>query len=731
LRTLIAVLALIALAGLSPGAPGARAQVPGESPATIVIRTLTSEQRAADNRAPSLDDQGFVRVAVPPGVDRVDFLQGVRSLPGVLEAYEDVPAYAADTPNDPFYAANQAAYLSLIGAPAAWDTVTGRGSPVVVAVLDSGLDLGHPEFAGRLWENALDSTADGIDDDRNGCIDDRYGCRFVDLTSENRDGCGYTSSTRNGDVADDHGRSAAASHSHGTLVSGIIGAAGNNGEGITGVAWDVRIMVVKVLDCGANGSLPRSSGTFNVAQGIDYARRMGARVINISLATAAGDPRGDTPALRKAIEDAQADGVIMVAAAGNHAPGASQVGPGYPGAYTQYPNVVTVGSSDLAGQWAVFSNYGPALDIAAPGVSIASTVRRAISEVPYGADPDGGTSYSTPLVAGAFALLLSRNPSLPPADAIAIVQATASPAVAASHGQSWAGAGILDLADAVARVPMILTGAALRDFKDVPAGTEVRALVGGTIECGLTNVQLVGTISRYTLRVKSDAEFVGCGAPGRKVVFHVGGFPVAEEVTWGGRDESLGFVNREIGSVSPPPGAVVLQTLNGGWSNVGHFESSGLLPAAASAISSPWTQVFRWDPAKVSVDGNTGAYRRYTRDVPEFVNDMTALDRYDAFWINAGQATVAIANPNPAAGRTLQLRKGWNNIVYTGSNRAVSDALRTIEAKYQQVLQYDNATGTWQSYVPGRARYLNDFGGLFKLKVYWIFLTEAATLAMD
>ena len=91
----------------------------------------------------------------------------------------------------------------------------------------------------------------------------------------------------------------------------------------------------------------------------------------------------------------------------------------------------------------------------------------------------------------------------------------------------------------------------------------------------------------------------------------------------------------------------------------------------------------------------------------------------------------ASINPNPSPGRTVQLHAGWNNFTYTGTARSVADALGSIAGKYQQVLQYDNATGAWLSFLPGQPRYLNDFGGLFTLKVYWVLVSEDVTLVMN
>lgn len=718
---LVVVLGVLSPAGARPPAFAAEAE-----PEYLIVQHERGEARAQslDGVAPSLADQGFRRLPVPAGISAEDYAATLRAMPGFTSVAPDARAYAAALPNDPLFALNQASYMGLIKAPAAWDLSTGAGHEVIVAVLDSGVDTRHPEFSARLWTNDRDPSLDGIDDDNNGCIDDRNGCRFVDLTSANRDACGYTSSAATGAILDDHGRPGSEQNSHGTQVAGIIGAAGNNGAGIAGVAWNVRIMPVKVLDCGPTGD-PGGS-VFNVAQGIDYARRMGARIINLSLA--ASGSAADTPVLRQAIADAEAQGVIIVAAAGNHRTASSEVGPGYPAAYTQFANVVATGAADLNGNWATFSNYGPALDIAAPGVAIASTVRTDLGFAsPYGSNVRGGTSFSTPLVTGVIALGIARNPNLPVSDYLDALYASASPAPPAGHGQNWAGAGIVDAGKFVARIPLSLSGSALHDFKDVPFGTELRAFVGGQ-ECGRTTTASVGPVSIYTLRVRSAGEQLDCGVPGAKVRVLVAGFETINEITWPGRDEPIGFLDEDLFAVSPAPGPVVVQVLNGGWSNIAHLDASGSLPNALAGFASPWTTVLRWEPTGDGLLG--GVYRRFVKDAPEYVNDIPSLGRYEAIWIDGARANVATPNPNPTPGRSVGLRPGWNNIVYTGSARSVADALVDAAGKYNRVMHFDNATGTWASHVPGLPRYLNDFNGLFQLQVYWIYMTEPGEIVM-
>ena len=117
---------------------------------------------------------------------------------------------------------------------------------------------------------------------------------------------------------------------------------------------------------------------------------------------------------------------------------------------------------------------------------------------------------------------------------------------------------------------------------------------------------------------------------------------------------------------------------------------------------------------------------------PPAINDISTLKTYDAFWINAPASNLASVNPNPPTGRVIQLNPGWNNFVYTGTSKAVADALSSIAGRYTEVAQYDNATGAWLLWnPPPQPRFLNGFGGLFKLKVYWIYMTQSASLTMN
>lgn len=695
------------------------------------IRSVAGDEAWRGTDRPSLAELGYGVLPVPAGSDPDRYLAELRASGLTTLVERDQRVVAADSaPSDPLYADNQAPYLQPIGAEAAWDLATGRDS-VVVAVLDSGIDLSHPEFEGRLWTNAAEVPANGIDDDGNGCIDDIHGCRFVNLTQERSDSCGYTSSQHTGAVQDDHGTFGAGHHSHGTLVSGIIGAAGDNGRGVAGIGWDIRLMVVKVLDCGVPSQDGRAAGDLtNVAQGIDYARRMGADIINVSLATA--DGISDLSMLREAVRTAQAAGVTIVAAAGNHDPGDPNVSPGYPAAYSGlagYPLVVAVGAADNTNGnvWASYSNYGPAVDFAAPGSQIASTTRTDLPGATGYGIAGRGTSYATPIVSGMLALMRTRNSGLAPSVYLDIARAAATPAAPAPHGQNWAGAGIVDLGRAVALVPMAVSGVALHDWLDVDGGSTVVALVG-TIECGRT-VTESPVVATFALTVSSDAEIPGCGRPGLPVRFSINGLAATVGLAWGGRNEDLRVTDLEITTVSPPPGPIVVQDLGTGWNNIAHLGATGPPPAAFSYLPDGWTELGFWH-ASADPSGR-GAFELYSRTAPAYANDVTQVPSLSAVWVNLDQpSVVAAANPHPPLGRAIGLRKGWNNLVYTGTSRSVADALADVDGLYELVVHYDNPGSAWEVYSPELPRFLDDFGGLMHLQVYWVYMTQSGVLTM-
>jgi subtilisin family serine protease len=289
------------------------------------------------------------------------------------------------TPNDPMFASQWG--LSKINAPGAWDRTTGSAS-VVVAVIDTGVDLNHPDLAPLL--------VPGFD--------------MVDLGANPTPPTGFRFEgdfqTRDSVPQDEVG--------HGTHVAGTIACQSNNANMVAGVTWQCRLMPVKVLTRIVNLSnaadVRGTGSSADIAAGIRWAVDNGARVINMSLGGST-----DTLVERDAVAYAIAQGVVVVAAMGNR----GLAGPtSYPAAY---PGVVAVGAIDVSDRRASFSQVGAHIDISAPGVDVLSTVWD------DGTATMSGTSMASPHVAGVAALVLSIKPELTGAQVADILRQTARP----------------------------------------------------------------------------------------------------------------------------------------------------------------------------------------------------------------------------------------------------------------------------------------------------------------
>jgi len=271
-----------------------------------------------------------------------------------------------------------------IDAPEAWDIIT--SSNIIVAVLDTGIDYNHPDLAGNMWVNEAElNGATGVDDDGNGYIDDIRGWDFADEDNDPED---Y--------------------YFHGTHCAGTIGAIGNNGVGVTGVCWDVKIMNLKVFP--NYGEEWFNSGAIAA---IEYGVDNGAHVLSNSWG---GGPYSQS--LKDEIEAADANGVLFVAAAGNDYGNNNDTYPVYPASY-DCENIIAVLSTDQYDNMSDFSNYGPSsVDLGAPGEDILSTFPTYETDAMdyYGFSTDyetiSGTSMATPHVAGACALVWSMNRTL-------------------------------------------------------------------------------------------------------------------------------------------------------------------------------------------------------------------------------------------------------------------------------------------------------------------------------
>lgn len=303
------------------------------------------------------------------------------------------------TPSDAYY--DEQWYLKKIRADKAWDK-TQDASEVIIAVIDSGVYVKHPDLTPSIWINEGEIPDNGIDDDKNGFMDDYYGWDFIDNIPDPSPKF-KEEFTEEGVV-------------HGTVVAGVAAAAGNNASGVTGIAWNAKVMSLRALDDKGEGK------TSNVVRAIDYAINNRADIINFSFVGF-----DYSQALHEAIERAHRAGIIMVAAAGNEQDDGvgynlDQI-PMYPACHDGDNGenmVIGVAATDTFDQKADFSSYGfSCVDITAPGVSVFSTVpyqpNKNLGPKYFNKYFDGywsGTSMATPMVVGAIALIEGVNREL-------------------------------------------------------------------------------------------------------------------------------------------------------------------------------------------------------------------------------------------------------------------------------------------------------------------------------
>ncbi len=333
--------------------------------------------------------------------------------PDVEYAEPNYVLYALATPNDPYYLNGTLWGMSKISAPAAWNVSTGSTSSAV-AVVDTGVDYTHPDLVANVW-SAPSAFTVTIGSQSITCPQYSHGFNAITLTC---------------DPMDDNG--------HGTHVSGTIGAVGNNGVGVVGVNWAARIVGSKFLDKNGSGTTADAVNAIEFAIQVQKITGLAANVRVLSNSWGGG---GFTQTLYNEIQNANTAGMLFVAAAGNSGTN-NDTTPFYPASYG-VPNVVSVAATDSNDNLASFSNYGAtSVDLAAPGVNIASTY-------PGGAYAYmSGTSMATPHVSGAAALVLSAcGSSTTAASVISAILSTVDP-VASLAGKVVTG-GRLNVAKAV------------------------------------------------------------------------------------------------------------------------------------------------------------------------------------------------------------------------------------------------------------------------------------------
>lgn len=282
-----------------------------------------------------LNEKGVHRIQLAQDMTVEEAQKILRQDAEVEYAEPNYYRYLARTPDDPSFSLQWG--LTKISAPSAWDAATDC-TATVVAVIDSGADYEHPDFAANIWANPAETAGDGIDNDGNGYIDDTVGWDFV---------------FDEGMPVDADG--------HGTHVAGSIAAVGNNARGVSGVCWSARIMVLRAFDAIGIGTVA------DVVEAMQYARSQGAGVVNASYSGP-----DFSQAEQEAVSALNAAGILLVAAAGNEGLDNDQT-PSYPASYG-LANIISVGATNPGDGLAGFSNYGfNSVHVAAPGIDVIST----------------------------------------------------------------------------------------------------------------------------------------------------------------------------------------------------------------------------------------------------------------------------------------------------------------------------------------------------------------------
>lgn len=417
------------------------------------LAPITFPQSRAAHSRQWLEHVFMVRI---PGAGRRAVMAAIARLPGVAYVSENHWLKTNDvTPNDSLLSRQY--WVDRIGAKKAWALSQGNPS-VLIGLVDSGVDDRHPDLQNQVWHNAGETGEDlsghdkrlnGIDDDGNGFIDDWRGWDFVDAPGIFDDGDHLDPDN---DPTDELG--------HGTAVAGVLAAEANNQRGVAGLAFGCKIMNLRAG--GASGFLQED----DAAQAIVYGVMNGARVLNLSFGDA-----GYLPLLHDAIRFAHDHGCVIVASAGNSGSSA----PHYPSGFDE---VIAVAATDADDFKASFSNYGPSIDVCAPGVDIWTCVRGG------GYAPVSGTSFAAPLVSGLAALILSRQSSFTHEQVRSILQSSAED-IGDTGWEPYYGSGRIDAFRAlqvdhatVARIVEPSSGDGTDDSSVTVIGTAAGAFLG-------------------------------------------------------------------------------------------------------------------------------------------------------------------------------------------------------------------------------------------------------------
>jgi subtilisin family serine protease len=420
IRLAVGALAVVLAGAVLPVGTAGSVESPGPGKRPTLRHQLWPADAVPGSLLVSRADGTVRHVEVPAGTEaaRAARLGQER---GVVAVEPDLRRQAYEVPNDPLYSRQWA--HTVADAPAAWDVTTGSAA-VKVAIVDSGVDGTHPDLRPNLVSQVDVSSGTVVQ---------------APLGTDN-DPCAV---------------------GHGTFVAGVVGAVGDNGEAVAGVAWHVGLLDVAAGD-------PQRCGTFSdgaIVTGIQYATSQGVDVINLSL----GGISDTCPtAYQTAIDQARAAGIVVVAAAGNE----QLQFPGVTSIPASCNGVVSVGAVGDSGLHAAYSNANPEVDVAAPGGDSTTGHGKVTSTaIGGGTTQEEGTSFASPYVVGAVALMRSVNDALTPDQVESILESTARRTGGRTSDLGW---GVVDVGAAVRQARTGGTIAAPAADPAFPVGLVVR-----------------------------------------------------------------------------------------------------------------------------------------------------------------------------------------------------------------------------------------------------------------
>lgn len=580
-------------------------------------------------------------------------LRTLRSSALVESANPDIVYQITATPNDPDYSKTWG--MQQMRVPTAWDTTKGS-SNVIVGVIDTGIDLDHPDLVDNIWVNTDEIPNNGIDDDSNGYIDDINGWDYVN-----------DDNVPNDDVTSDHWASG-----HGTHVAGTIAGVGNNGIGVSGVAWQAKLMALKI--CGSYGC-----NLSDHVLALQYAYNNGAQVVNESFGGGYSGYDWERDAIAAVAEpgDGEQKGLLVVAAGGNNSAN-TEISQFHPANY-RLPNQISVAATESDGTLAGFSNYSLTnIDVAAPGSGIWSTLPEGAFNTTGGYGYLSGTSMAAPHVAGVAVLIQASHPTWKPSDIRKALIATVQITDAVSR-KVFSG-GIVDAAAAVALAnvpaPKIL-------IRQIGTGTGIVQTETQTCNSATCRFDNTGTFT-FTSTPSTDSTFQG----------------------WYGLCSGINLTcSVSTTQVSPVVSAKFSQPSDPNIS-VELLESSASTPAFAEGNQKSWLNLAN---SKLSADGTVRAKAvwrspSWCQYLETDTGGITIERNIEGTWVEEAKFTAPSLDETRPAGR-------FANCDLFGREMTLSDDGKTLAVLLGAYIQIDILNASNDYIICGAAVYRKQIDG--------------------